>query len=100
MIVKIEPNGRGKGVEIISDVSGSAIPEEYIKPVIEGVRQALDGGMAVGNPAVDDHAIIDIIVRVVDGSFHKTDSSDMAFKLAGIFAIKDAIKKAVPIVIE
>jgi elongation factor G len=93
VIVKIEPNLRGKGIEIISDVSDSAIPAKYIKPVTDAVREALGANGVLGNP------VVDIIVRVVDGSFDETDSSDLAFKMAGIFAIKDAVKKADPIMI-
>jgi elongation factor G len=95
--VKIEP---GKGVEIISDVSSDAIPTKYIKAVTDAIREALDSGELINNPAFEGHPIVDIIVRVVDGSFDETDSSDLAFKMAGIFAIKDAVKKADPIIIE
>ena len=99
VIVKVEPNGRGKGVEIISEVSSSAIPAKYINSVTDGVRAAL-GGIVIGNPAVDDHPIVDIVVRVIDGSFNETDSSDLSFSIAGIFAMRDAMKKADPIMIE
>ena len=95
--VKIEP---GKDVEIISDVSSDAIPAKYIKPVTDAIREALDSGVLIDNPAFEGHPIVDIVVRVVDGSFDETDSSDLAFKMAGIFAIKDAVKKADPIIIE
>jgi elongation factor G len=95
--VKIEP---GKGVEIISDVSNDAIPAKYIKPVTDAIREALDSGDLIDNPAFEGHPIVDIVVRVVDGSFDETDSSDLTFKMAGIFAIKDAVKKADPIIIE
>jgi elongation factor G len=92
--VKIEPNGRGKGVEVISDVSSGVIPTKYIKPVTEGVREALDAGVVDGTP------IVDIVVHIVDGSFDESDSSEIAFKMAAIFALKDAMKKANPIMIE
>jgi elongation factor G len=95
--VKIEP---GKGIEVISDVSSNAIPAKYIKPVTDAIREVLNFGIVIDNPAVDDHMIVDIVVRVVDGSFDKTDSSDLAFKMAAIFAIRDAMKKADPISIE
>jgi elongation factor G len=90
--VKIEP---GKGVEIVSDVSSDAIPARYIKPVTDAIREALDFGVVYENCP-----IVDIVVRIVDGSFDETDSSDLAFKMAGIFSIKDAMKKADPIIIE
>jgi len=98
--VKVEPNGRGKGVEIVSQVAVSAIPAEYTRSVTKGVREALNGGIVIGRPAVDGCRVVDIIVRVVDGSFHQTDSNELAFTMAGIFATKDALKKAAPIVIE
>jgi elongation factor G len=100
VIVKVEPNGRGKGIEIVNDMLGDAIPAEYIKHVTRGVREALDGGVAIGHPAVDGHPVVDIVVRVIDGSFHETDSSELAFTMAGIFAVKDAVKKAAPIAIK
>jgi elongation factor G len=100
VIIEIEPNGRGKGVEIISNVLNSAIPARYIEAVTDGIRYALDVGAFFGNPLVDRHPIVDIVVRIVDGSFHEIDSSDMTFKMAGIFAIKDALINADPIIIE
>jgi elongation factor G len=100
VIVKVEPNGRGKGIEIITDMRSGAIPAEFIKHAARGVREALAGGMVIGHPSVDDHLVVDIVVRVIDGSFHETDSSELAFLMAGIFAVKDAVKKADPIVIE
>ena len=99
VIVKIEPNGRGKGIEIVNDVAGGAIPREFVEAAREGVREALDSGMVIGHPAVDDRPLVDVVVRVIGGST-RTDSSDLAFRLAGIFAIKDAVKKADPIVID
>jgi elongation factor G len=101
--IKIEPNKRDKGVEVIIDVSSDAIPIKYIKSVTDGVREALYaicGGMLIANPAFERHPMVDIIVHVVDGSFDETDSSDIAFKMAAIFASKDAMKKADPIIIE
>ena len=100
VIVRIEPNGRGKGIEIVSDVASSAIPSKLAEAAREGVRVALDGGMVIGHPAVDNRPVVDVVVRVVGGSAHETDSTDLAFKLAGIFAIKDAVKKADPIGID
>jgi elongation factor G len=100
VIVKVEPNGRGRGIEIITDIRSGAIPAEFIKHVARGVREALDGGMVIGHAAVDCHPVVDIVVRIIDGSFHETDSSELAFTMAGIFAVKDAVKKANPIVIE
>src|SRR5438105_1721028 len=87
VVVKIAPNGWGKGIEVVSEIPGSAIPEEYIQPMTYGIREALAG-------VVEGHPLDDIVVRVVGGSSHQTDSSEIAFKLAAIFATKDAIKKA------
>jgi elongation factor G len=92
--VTIEPNERGKGVEIESKIVGGAIPKEYIKPTIEGIEEAIKGGVLAGYPMVD------VKVAIVDGTFHEVDSSELAFKMAGIFALKDAVKKASPILLE
>ena len=92
--VTIEPNERGKGVEIESKIVGGAIPKEYIKPTIEGIEEAIKGGVLAGYPMVD------VKVAIVDGTFHEVDSSELAFKMAGIFALKDAVKKANPILLE
>jgi len=101
VIVKIEPNGRRKGIEVINDIpAGGAIPVKYIKPAIDGVRLALDDSMAIGDSAVEGYKVIDIVVRIVNGSFHPTDSSALGFKMAAIFAIKHALKKTNPILIE
>jgi elongation factor G len=89
VIIRIVPNSRGKGIVISSEAPVGTIPDEYIKAVSDGIRLALD-----------DRAMVDIIVRIVGGSSHKSASTELAFKMAGIFAIKDAIKKAGPIVID
>jgi elongation factor G len=92
--VTIEPNERGKGVEIESKIVGGAIPKEYINPTIDGIEEAIKGGVLAGYPMVD------VKVAIVDGTFHEVDSSELAFKMAGIFALKDAVKKANPILLE
>ncbi len=92
--VKIEPNGKGKGVEVINEIVGGTIPKEYIKPVTEGILEAANNGTVAGYPVIDFKA------RIVDGSFHEVDSSELAFKMAGIFAFKDAMAKARPILLE
>jgi elongation factor G len=92
--VTIEPNERGKGVEIESKIVGGAIPKEYINPTIDGIEEAIKGGVLAGYPMVD------VKVFIVDGTFHEVDSSELAFKMAGIFALKDAVKKANPILLE
>src|SRR5882757_5357939 len=92
--ITIAPNERGKGVEILNEIVGGAIPKEYISPVIDGIEEAVKGGVLAGYPMVD------VKVAIVDGSFHEVDSSELAFKMAGIFALKDAVKKANPILLE
>lgn len=93
-MITLEPNERGKGVEIESKIVGGAIPKEYIQPVIRGVEEAIAGGVLAGYPMVD------VKVAIVDGTFHEVDSSELAFKMAGIFALKEAVKKAAPILLE
>src|SRR5438128_9341909 len=93
-LVTIEPNERGKGVEIENKIVGGAIPREYIPAVIDGVEEAIKGGVLAGYP------VVDVKVEVVDGTFHEDDSSELAFKMACIFALKDAAKKAHPILLE
>src|SRR5439155_301910 len=92
--VTLEPNERGKGVEIVSKIVGGAIPKEYINPTIDGIEEAIKGGVLAGYP------VVDVKVAIVDGTFHEVDSSELAFKMAGIFALKDAAKKANPILLE
>ena len=93
-LVKVQPNERGKGVEIENEIVGGAIPKEYIPAVIDGIEEAIKGGVYAG------YQVIDIKVQVVDGTFHEVDSNELAFKMAGIFALKDAFKKANPILLE
>jgi len=93
-VVKIEPNEKGKGIEIIDDIVGGAIPKEFIKPTIAGIKEACNNGTVAGHP------VVDVIIHIIDGSFHEVDSSELAFKMAGIFAFKDAMKKANAILLE
>src|SRR5579872_7119012 len=93
-LVTVAPNEKGKGVEIENKIVGGAIPKEYIPAVIDGVEEAIRGGVYAG------YQVIDIKVEIVDGSFHEVDSNELAFKMAGIFALKDAFKKASPILLE
>ena len=92
--VTLAPNERGKGVEIENKIVGGAIPREYIPAVIDGIEEAVAGGVLAGYP------VVDVKVAVVDGTFHEVDSSELAFKMAGIFAFKDAAKKAHGILLE
>ncbi|WP_269541525.1 elongation factor G [Cerasicoccus fimbriatus] len=93
-IIKLEPNEAGKGVEVINAIVGGTIPKEFIKPFSDGIKEAANTGTIAGYPVVDWKATI------VDGSFHEVDSSEMAFKMAGIFAFRDAMDKAGPILME
>ncbi len=87
-ILEITPLERGKGVVIENKVVGGNIPKEYIKPIESGIREAALGGVLAG------YSVIDFKVDIVDGSYHPVDSSEMAFKIAGSMAFKDAAKKA------
>ncbi|MDA1064950.1 MAG: elongation factor G [Verrucomicrobia bacterium] len=93
-IIKIEPNKPGAGIQVVSDVVGGTIPKEFIKPTLDGIIEAARNGVIAAYPVIDFKA------RLVDGSFHEVDSSEMAFKMAGIFAFKDAMKNAGPILLE
>ena len=93
-VVKIEPNVKGKGIEVINEIVGGVVPKEYIKPITEGIMEAANNGVVAGFPVIDFKA------RIVDGSFHEVDSSELAFKMAGIFAFKTAMAKARPILKE
>src|SRR5438552_2266726 len=93
-VVTIEPNERGKGVEINNKIVGGTIPKEYIPAVIDGVEEAIKGGVLA------QYQIVDVKVNIIDGSFHEVDSNELAFKMAGIFAFKEAAKKAHPILLE
>jgi elongation factor G len=93
-MIKLEPNQRGKGVEILNEIVGGAIPREYIGSVERGLEEAIRGGVLAGYPMVD------LKISIVDGTFHEVDSSELAFKMAGIFALKDAAKRAGAILLE
>jgi elongation factor G len=92
--IKVEPKNRGEGVEFINAVKGGAIPSNFIPAIEKGVRETLSKGIIAGYPSTD------IAVTVYDGTYHEVDSSEMAFKLAGSYAIKDAFQKAKPLILE
>lgn len=94
VILEIYPNERGKGIEIINKIIGGAIPKEFIKPTESGILSGALNGIVAGYPVIDFKAYI------LDGSFHEVDSSEIAFKMAAIFALKDALKKANSILLE
>ena len=93
-VITLEPQERGGGVIFESKVVGGAVPREYWKPVEEGVRDALAGGVIAGFP------VVDIKATLIDGSFHEVDSSEMAFKIAGSMAAKDGVTRADPAILE
>jgi elongation factor G len=92
--ITIEPQERGKGIEVLSQVTGGAIPKEFIEPTLEGIREALQSGHIANYPMVD------VKVTLTGGSFHEVDSSEIAFKMAGIFAVRDAVQNAGPELLE
>jgi elongation factor G len=93
-VIKLEPAEKGAGYEFIDKIVGGTIPREYIKPVDQGIRETLQTGIYAGYP------VVDVKVTLFDGSFHDVDSSEMAFKIAGSMAIKDAFHKADPAILE
>jgi elongation factor G len=94
VIVNVEPRERGKGIEIENKVVGGTIPKEYIPAVKKGIEEAVLNGVLGGYPVIDLH------VDIIDGSYHDVDSNELAFKLAAIFAMKDAFKKGTSILLE
>ena len=92
--IRVEPNESGKGYEFINAVVGGAIPKEYIPAVDAGIQGAMNSGVVAGFP------VVDVKVTLYDGSFHEVDSSEMAFKIAGSMAFKEACRKADPTLLE
>ena len=93
-VITLEPGEKGSGYEFIDKIVGGTIPREYIKSVDAGIREALETGIYAGYPVVDVKATLH------DGSYHEVDSSEMAFKIAGSMAVKDAFAKASPVILE
>ncbi len=94
VVLEIEPNEKGKGNEVVSKIVGGSIPKEYVPAVIKGVTEGLTTGVLAG------YALVDVKVSIVYGSYHEVDSSEMAFKICGSMAIKDAARKSQPIILE
>ncbi len=92
--ITVEPNESGKGYEFINKIVGGAIPKEYIPAVDAGIQGAMESGVLAG------YNVVDVIVTLYDGSYHEVDSSEMAFKIAGSMAFKEAMKKADPTILE
>jgi elongation factor G len=92
--IRLAPSEPGKGYEFINDIKGGSIPKEFIKPIDQGIREALDGGILAGYP------VVDVTVTLYDGSYHDVDSNEMAYKIAGSMAFKEAARKASPVLLE
>ena len=93
-VIKIQANERGAGIEVEDKTSNGVIPKEFIQPTLNGIREAIRTGV------IANYELIDLRVELIDGSFHDVDSSEQAFKMAGIFALREAVKKAAPILLE
>jgi elongation factor G len=94
VVIKVEPNTQGAGYEFVDKIVGGTIPREYIKPIDMGIREALETGPYNG------HRMVDVKVTLFDGSFHEVDSSEMAFRIAASMALKEAVAKASPVILE
>jgi len=94
VVIELEPAEQGSGFEFVSKIVGGTIPREFIAPAEQGMKEACESGILAGYP------LIDVKVTLVDGSYHDVDSSEMAFKIAGSMAVKDAVMKASPVLLE
>lgn len=92
--LEIRPNEKGKGNEVVSKIVGGVIPREYIQPTIKGIEEGLATGVLAG------YNLVDVIVEIVFGSYHDVDSSEMAFKICGSMALKEAARKCKPVILE
>ncbi|HZP62418.1 MAG TPA: elongation factor G [Terriglobales bacterium] len=92
--IRLEPQEPGKGYEFVNDIVGGSVPKEYIKPIDQGIKEAMEGGVLAG------YEMVDIKATLYDGSYHEVDSSEMAFKIAGSMAFKEAARKASPVLLE
>ena len=92
--IKLDPQPPGMGYEFVNDIVGGSVPKEFIKPIDQGIQEALEGGVLAGYP------VVDVKVTLYDGSYHDVDSNEMAFKIAGSMAFKEAARKASPVLLE
>jgi elongation factor G len=92
--IRVEPKQEGSGFEFANEIRGGVVPQEFVGPVEEGIREALRGGVLAG------YEIVDVKATLFDGSFHDVDSNEMAFRIAGSMALKEAARKASPVVLE
>ncbi len=93
-VIEVEPLEPGSGYEFVNKIVGGVVPKEFIKPIDEGVQEAMLSGTIAGFP------VVDVRVTLVDGSYHDVDSSEVAFKIAGSMAFKEAMRKAAPVLLE
>lgn len=94
VVIDLEPGEPGSGFEFVSKIVGGSVPKEYINPAEQGIKEACESGVVAGYP------LIDVKATLVDGSYHDVDSSEMAFKIAGSMALKEAVSKASPVLLE
>ncbi len=92
--LRLSPNESGQGLQFINSIKGGVVPSEYIKPVEEGIKEAMANGVVAGYP------VVDIKAELYDGSYHDVDSSEMAFKIAGSMALQEGVKRANPVILE
>ena len=92
--IRLEPQEPGKGYEFVNDIVGGSVPKEFIKPIDQGIREAMEGGVLAG------YEMVDVKATLYDGSYHDVDSNEMAFKIAGSMAFKEAARKASPVLLE
>jgi elongation factor G len=92
--ITLEPSKAGSGFEFVNEITGGAIPREYVAPVEQGIREALENGVLAG------YEMVDVKVTLLDGAYHQVDSSELAFKIAGSMALKEAAKHAKPVLLE
>jgi elongation factor G len=94
VVIDLEPAEAGAGFEFVSKIVGGSVPKEYIGPAEQGMKEACESGVVAGYP------LIDVKATLIDGSYHEVDSSEMAFKIAGSMALKNAVLKASPVILE
>jgi len=92
--IRLDPQQPGAGYEFVNDIVGGVVPKEYIKPVDQGIREAMEGGVLAG------YEMVDVKATLYDGSYHEVDSNEMAFKIAGSMAFKEAARRASPVLLE
>jgi len=90
----VDPNEKGKGFEFVNDITGGSVPKEYIRPIEQGIKEAMEGGVLAG------YEMVDVKVTLYDGSYHEVDSDEMAFKIAASIGFKEAARKASPVLLE